>query len=91
MSNSTLKIRNSFLLYVFLILVGFTSLFLGYERVAFPLIILGSIVAVYSAFITCPYCNKLNGVFFKILVGGVFPIGKCLHCRKSFFKNENEK
>jgi len=91
MSNNTIKIRNSFLLYVCLVVIGFSSLFLGFKGVAAVLIISGSLVGVYSAFITCPYCKNLNGVFFKTIIGGVFPIGKCWHCKKSFFKSVNEK
>ena len=89
--DSTIKlIRNSFLLFVTLTVTGFISLFLGYHKLAFILISIGAIVGVVSAFITCPYCKKLNGVFFKSFFGGVFPVGKCLHCGKSYFKS-NEK
>jgi len=91
MKNNASKIRNSFLLYIFFIVIGFVSLLIGYKEIAFILIMLGIIIGVVSAFMSCPYCKKLNGVFFKTIVGGVFPIGRCHHCGKSYFKNANEE
>ena len=79
------KMRVLFLGFVVLVPVGLIL------AMATPLKVLGvsvfafgTISGVVCAFITCPCCSQLSGVFFKGFIGGVFPMGSCVHCRNSY-------
>jgi len=88
---AAIKIRNIFLIYILALVFGIIAYLKQFELAALILISIASIVAIFNAFMTCPYCKQLNGVFFKAFYGGIFPIGKCHHCGKSYFNNENTK
>ena len=44
----------------------------------------GVLLGIICAFTSCPCCSKPSGVFFKYIVVGVFPMGFCFHCGKSY-------
>ena len=49
----------------------------------------GGLLGIIFAFTPCPCCSKLSGVFFKYVVGGVFPMGFCFHCGKSYVSGKD--
>ena len=79
------KMRFLFLVFVCLVPsgIGFTVAS-PYKLFGLILFGVGGIAAVVCAFISCPCCSRLNGVFFKGFVGGVFPLGFCVHCGSSY-------
>lgn len=44
----------------------------------------GILLGLSCAFSPCPCCAKRSGVFTTPLVSGVFPMGFCFHCGKSY-------
>lgn len=48
----------------------------------------GGFLGLVCAFTPCPCCSKPSGVFFKYIVGGVFPMGFCFHCGKSYLSGK---
>ena len=90
MNKSAILIKNIFIIYVIALAASLLSFLAKLELASLILIIIASLLGIVCAFLTCPYCKQLNGVFFKSFYGGVFPIGRCHHCGKSYFKSYEE-
>ena len=57
--------------------------------ISFVVLAVGLLFGLVCAFTPCPSCSKPTGVFFKNFVGGVFPLGFCFHCGKSYLSGRN--
>ncbi|MCG7991195.1 MAG: hypothetical protein JAY99_01725 [Candidatus Thiodiazotropha lotti] len=79
--------RMKFLFTGFLVLmpIGVTLILSSpYQALGLIIFFIGGISGVICAFTTCPCCGQLSGVFFKVFIGGAFPIGSCIHCKQTY-------
>lgn len=79
--------RMKFLFIAFMLFTSFGVMIIlssPYEALGIIIFIIGGISGVVCAFTTCPCCGQLSGVFFRGFIGGVFPIGSCVHCKQTY-------
>jgi len=81
------KMKLLFLGFAILTPVGFVLAISNISPfIGFVLFAMGILLGTVCAFTPCPCCSKLSGVFFKYIFGGVFPMGFCFHCGKSYLR-----
>ncbi len=82
------RMRILFFSFIFLLLAGVLLLILGAPfALGWSICAAGIVSGLVCAFTPCPCCSKPSGAFFKYMVGGVFPMGFCFHCGKSYLGN----
>jgi len=81
------RMRILFLFFIFAIPLGVClAVATTFQWFGVSLALAGGASGVACAFTSCPCCGELSGVFFRSFYGGVFPIGKCMHCKSSYVK-----
>ena len=79
------RMRVLFYSFVVLIPVGLLlALGTSHQWIGVALFLVGGAAGTVCAFATCPCCSQLSGVFAKGFLVGAFPLGFCVHCRKSY-------
>lgn len=83
--NTMRRMRLLFIAFVVLFPIGI-ALMIGssFQVLGISAFSVGAISGIVCAFTTCPCCGQLSGVFFKGFVGRAFPIGSCVHCKRSY-------
>jgi hypothetical protein len=82
------RMRVLFLSFIFLVVIG--MLLLMNEApfiIGWAIFGAGVLSGIVCALTNCPCCSKPSGVFFKYAFGGVFPLGICAHCGKSYLRS----
>ncbi|MGD8567893.1 MAG: hypothetical protein PVJ39_07385, partial [Gammaproteobacteria bacterium] len=74
------KLKYLFFVFIFVSLIGVALTIVDIQSSLGPAIImLGVLVGVLCAFTPCPCCSKPSGFFFYYFIGGVVPVGVCIH------------
>jgi hypothetical protein len=85
--NTMHRMRLLFITFVVLLPVGVALIaWSPYQALGITAFSVGGLSGIVCAFTTCPCCGQLSGVFFKGFFGGAFPIGSCVHCKKSYLR-----